>query len=234
MFYVLICFFALLVLELVNVPVTGFAFMGGAIAIGVGFGSQNIINNFISGLIILAEQPVRKGDLVEIDGISANIEHIGARSTRVRTGSNLEIVVPNSTFLENNVTNWTLSNTRIRVSVSVGVAYGSDTRVVMDCLRKAATEHPAVLSDAELIILFKEFGDNALQFECHLWLHMRTMMEGEKVCSDIRCRIDELMRDANITIAFPQRDVHLDTTAPLEIKLHASEPAARFLKQAAA
>ena len=114
-------------LELIHLPLTVFAFMGGAVAIGVGFGSQNVLNNFMSGLILLAERPIRVGDLVDIDGLYGTIEHVGARSTRVKTGSNLEIIVPNSKFLENNVTNWTLSDARIRVSVQVGVAYGTPT-----------------------------------------------------------------------------------------------------------
>lgn len=218
-YYGLIGCFSLVVLELVNVPITGFAFMGGAIAIGVGFGSQNILNNFISGLILLAERPIRIGDLVEIDGLCANIEHIGARSTRVRTGSNLEIVVPNSRLLENNLTNWTLSNNQIRVSVSVGVAYGSPVREVLRLLREVADDHAQILDYPEPIILFKEFGDNALLFECHFWVKMRTQMEAERIQSELRCQIDERLAEAKITIAFPQRDVHLDTSRPLEIAL---------------
>ncbi|MGB1708837.1 MAG: mechanosensitive ion channel domain-containing protein, partial [Rubripirellula sp.] len=122
MLYAMIVALFFVSLDVVNVPLTFFAFFGGAAAIGLGFGSQNLLNNFISGLILLVERPIRVGDLVNVDGIDANVEHIGARSTRVRTGSNLEILVPNSKFLENNVTNWTLSDTRIRTSVSVGVA----------------------------------------------------------------------------------------------------------------
>ena len=148
---------------------------------------------------------------------------LARRSTRVRTGSNLEIVVPNSKLLENNVANWTLSNTRIRVSVTVGVAYGSAPEEVIDHLRAAAAEHPGVLATPEPIILFKDFGDNSLMFECHFWIHMRTMMEGEKIRSDVRCCIDRLLSEANITIAFPQRDVHIDTSKPLEINLRQVE-----------
>ena len=135
-FYLLVTICGFLTLDMLSIPLTVFTFLGGAAAIAVGFGSQNILNNFISGLIILGEQPIRIGDLVEIDGLHANIEHIGPRSTRVRTGSNLEIIVPNSRFLENNVTNWTLSNNEIRVCVSVGVSYGSPVDQV---LKVAAT-----------------------------------------------------------------------------------------------
>ena len=216
-FYLMLTVFGFLSLELANVPLTVFTFLGGAVAIGVGFGSQNLMNNFISGLILLAERPVRVGDLVDIDGVNGTVENIGARSTRVRSGSNLEILVPNSTFLENRVTNWTLSNTQIRISVAVGVAYGSPTRQVTQLLRQTVTENADVLPDPEPLILFKEFGDNSLNFEVHFWVHMRTLMDGERIASEVRHTIDDLFREANITIAYPQRDVHLDTVKPIEV-----------------
>jgi small-conductance mechanosensitive channel len=201
------------------VPLTVFAFLGGALAIGVGFGSQNILNNFISGLIILAERPIRVGDLVEIDGLYGNIQHVGARSTRVKTGSNLEIIVPNSRFLENNVSNWTLSNDEIRAVVGVGVAYGSPTREVSRLLRKAVTDNPEIRDEPAPIVLFNEFGDNALHFEVHFWIKMRTIMQRQRMESEVRHTIDDLLDDAGITIAFPQRDVHIDSVKPLEINV---------------
>ncbi|MCH5374098.1 MAG: mechanosensitive ion channel, partial [Planctomycetes bacterium] len=189
-FYVLLTVFGFLSLELSNVPLTIFTFLGGAVAIGVGFGSQNLVNNFMSGLILLAERPVRIGDLVDIDGVNGTIEYIGARSTRVKTGENLEILVPNSVLLENKVTNWTLSDTQIRIMVSVGVAYGSPTRTVSQLLRKAVADNADVLNSPEPTILFKEFGDNALNFEVHFWVKMRTVMQGEQIASDVRHTID--------------------------------------------
>ncbi|HAY78965.1 MAG TPA: hypothetical protein DCY79_04090 [Planctomycetaceae bacterium] len=218
-FYVMLCCGGFLALEMVNLPLTVFAFMGGAIAIGVGFGSQNVLNNFISGLILLAERPIRVGDLVDIDGVNGNIERIGARSTRLRTGSNLEMIVPNSTFLENNVTNWTLSNSLIRTSVAVGVAYGSPTRLVNELLERAVSENQRVLDDPAPIVLFKEFADNSLNFEVHFWVQMQTIMEGEQIASEVRHTIDQVLAQHEITIAFPQRDVHVDTTSPIEVNL---------------
>ena len=193
--------------------------MGGAIAIGVGFGSQNILNNFISGLILLAERPVRVGDLVEIQGLQGTIEHIGPRSTRVKTGSNLEMIVPNSQFLESNVTNWTLSDTRIRTVVSVGVGYDSPPQEVVRLLRESALENPHVLKKPDPIILFKDFGDNALVFEAHFWIHMRSLMDGEKVASEFRLTVEERFGNAGIVVAYPQRDIHLDTASPIEVNL---------------
>jgi small-conductance mechanosensitive channel len=220
-FYTLLVTFSLFSLQLISIPLTVFAFLGGAVAIGVGFGSQNILNNFISGLILLAERPIRVGDLVEIDGLHGNVENIGARSTRVRTGANLEIIVPNSTFLENNVTNLTLSDTRIRTMVSVGVAYGSPTRDVDRLLREAVASRPDIHLEPEPIVLFKEFGDNSLLFEIHFWINARTIMQAQKIESEVRHTIDDLCRQAEITIAFPQRDVHLDTVRPIEVNLRA-------------
>jgi small-conductance mechanosensitive channel len=218
-FYLMLTCSAFVVLELVNLPLTVFAFMGGAIAIGVGFGSQNILNNFISGLILMAERPIRVGDLVDIEGLNGTVEQIGARSTRVRTGTNLEIIVPNSKFLENNVTNWTLSSTEIRTMVSVGAAYGSPTRKVSSLLRKAVEENERVLANPAPIILFKGFGDDALLFEAHFWVRMRTMMQAEEIASEVRHTIDDLFEEAGITIAFPQRDVHIDASAPIEVNV---------------
>jgi small-conductance mechanosensitive channel len=216
-FYVLVASFAFLALDMVNIPLTVFTFLGGAAAIGIGFGSQSILNNFISGLILLAEQPIRVGDLVDIGGLCGNVEKIGARSTRIRTGSNLEIVVPNSKFLEGEVTNWTLSDTRMRSVVKVGVAYGSPPSAVDRLLRQAVEECPEILHDTEPIVLFSDFGDNALLFEVHFWLQVRSTMEARKAESSLRHRIDRLMGDANIPIAFPQRDIHVDAIKPLEV-----------------
>jgi potassium efflux system protein len=219
LFYSLIIALALVTLDIINVPLTVFAFLGGAVAIGFGFGSQNLVNNFISGLILLAERPIRVGDLVNVDGIDANVTNIGARSTKVRTGSNLEILVPNSKFLENNVTNWTLSDTRVRTSVCVGVAYGSPVREVIHVLKKVIDQHELVIRSPEPIVLFKEFADSALTFEVHFWIHMKRMMDGEQVRSEIRVAMDDAFRDAGIVIAFPQRDVHVDMQTPIEVRL---------------
>jgi small-conductance mechanosensitive channel len=228
LFYLLVTAFAFASLEIVNVPLTVFAFLGGAVAIGVGFGSQNLINNFISGLILLVERPIRIGDLVNVDGIDANVEHIGARSTRVRTGTNLEILVPNSKFLENNVANWTFTDSRTRTSVSIGVAYGSPVREVMEILERVIRRHEAALSTPEPIVLFQDFADSALVFEVHFWINMRRMMDGAKIRSEVRVAIDDAFRQAGIVIAFPQRDVHIDMSAPIEVRL--AEPAPATLK----
>ncbi|MGB6376192.1 MAG: mechanosensitive ion channel domain-containing protein [Syntrophobacteria bacterium] len=217
--YVAILLIVLLALRWVNIPLTLFAFLGGAVAIGVGFGAQNLINNFISGFIMMAEQPIKIGDLVEVDNHFAVVEEIGARCTRIRTGANIHILVPNSSFLEKSIVNWTLSDRKIRTRVIVGVVYGSPVSEVERLLIQAAMEHKKVLRTPEPFVLFNDFGDNALIFEIHFWISISRLMERLMIESAIRFRIDDLFRAAGIVIAFPQRDVHLDTQRPLELRI---------------
>ena len=137
-FYMLLAMFTMVSLNVLHVPITAFSFLGGALAIGAGFGSQNIVNNFISGLILLVERPIRVGDVIELDGMTGTVSQIGARSTKIATGVNHEIIVPNSKLLETSVVNWTLSDDVVGCNVDVGVAYGSPTREVERLLLQAA------------------------------------------------------------------------------------------------
>ncbi|NIP84709.1 MAG: mechanosensitive ion channel [Planctomycetales bacterium] len=219
LFYTLVVLFAVFALKIVNVPLTAFTLLGGAVALGIGFGSQNVVNNFISGLILLAERPIRVGDLIQVDGLFATVETIGARSTRVKTGSNLEIIVPNSKFLENNVTNWTLSDKMVRCEVSVGVAYGSPTESVEELLIKAAKLQEMVLVDPAPFVWFRDFGDSALQFQLNFWIYMTSLTRRMTIESQVRFKIDELFRASGVVISFPQRDIHLDAVRPLEVRV---------------
>jgi small-conductance mechanosensitive channel len=218
-FYVMLIILTLFVLRLLNVPITIFTVLGGALAIGVGFGSQNIVNNFISGLIIMIERPVRVGDLIELDGLYGTVEHIGARSTRVKSLDNTHIVVPNSSFLEKNVLNWTLSDDVVRAKVSVGVAYGSPTEKVEELLLESLKDKEGILRYPEPAVIFAEFGDNALTFNVYFWTHVSNMLKLRMLESRVRFTIDRLFRESQITIAFPQRDVHLDTVRPLQVEV---------------
>lgn len=218
-FYALATCAALMALRLVNVPLTLFTFFGGAIAIGVGFGSQRPINNFLSGLILLTERPVRVGDMIQLGEVTGIIEAIGTRSTRVRTETNLEVVVPNSALLENNVSNWTLSDPTIRTEVKVGVVYGSPTDQVTEIMQAVAEQHIRVLDAPEAFVWFTGFGDNSLDFELHFYLVFRNLTEQKRIQSELRLEIERRFRDAGIVVAFPQRDVHLDTVKPLEIRV---------------
>jgi len=217
--YVIVFLIVLFALRVVNIPLTLFTFLGGAVAIGVGFGAQNLINNFISGFIVMAEQPIKIGDLIEIEGTFAMVEEIGARCTRIRTGANVHILVPNSSFLEKNIINWTLSDKEVRTQVTVGVNYGSPVREVERIMLQVAEEHQRIRKAPKPFVLFNDFGDNALIFDLYFWVSMSRIMDRRIIESDIRFRIDELYREAGIVIAFPQRDVHLDTQKPLEFRI---------------
>ncbi len=217
-FYVLLGTFTMLSLNVLNVPMTVFSFLGGALAIGAGFGSQNIVNNFISGLILLAERPIRVGDVIQLDGLIGMVTQIGARSTKIATGANHEIIVPNSKLLETSVVNWTLSDDTICCTVTVGAAYGSPTREVERLLKQAAAGHEKILRDPAPEVIFADFGADALLFELRFWLHLRQTRKIE-IESDLRFAIDELFADRGLVIAYPQRDVHLNVMRPVEVRL---------------
>jgi potassium efflux system protein len=223
LYYVLLVLLVLFVLSLVRIPLTFFTVLGGALAIGVGFGSQNIVNNFLSGLILMMERPIKIGDIVEVENIQGTVEWLGARSTIIKTFGNLRLVIPNSTLLQNKVINWSLTDDIVRREVVVGVIYGSPVRTVESMLKQAASEHPLVEGYPQPLVLFEDFGDNSLIFTLIIWINMartgRAQLSIRQVESDIRFRIDELFRENQLVIAFPQRDVHLDTLKPLEIRV---------------
>ncbi len=220
-----IAFFTLLVgviltaLSLLGVPLTAFAFATGAIAIGVGFGAQNIINNFISGWILMAERPIRIDDFIEIDGATGTVELIGTRSTRIRRSDGVHLLVPNSRLLEQTVVNWTLIDDEIRSTVRVGVAYGSPVQRVRELIEEAVAAQPEVKTDPSASVVFEDFGDNALIFDVYFWCDVGGEKLLREIRSEVRFRIDKLFADAGITIAFPQRDVHLDSLSPIEVRM---------------
>jgi small-conductance mechanosensitive channel len=200
----------LLILSLLQIPLTAFAFFSGAVAIGVGFGAQNIINNFISGWILMWERPIRIGDFLELGEVKGTVETINTRSTRIRRVDGVHLLVPNSQLLENTVVNWTLIDKLARAQVRVGVAYGSPVRKVEQLILKSAMEHPDIIHDPEPVVFFEDFGDSALIFDLFFWINAFGEKDLRRIKSDIRFRIDELFNEAGIVIAFPQQDVHLD------------------------
>lgn len=210
----------------VNIPLTVFAFMGGALAIGVGFGAQNILNNFISGLILLVERPIKLGDIVDVEGVRGRVTHIGGRCCQVRRFDGIDMLIPNSSFLEKNVTNWTLSDQHLRCTLTVGAAYGSPVRVAMGLVKRAATEHPLVMREPAPEVYLEEFADSALTLRLDFWLDLLVESNWRRVTSDIRQNIDALFNENGIVIAFPQRDVRLDSARPLKIELVPVSPAA--------
>lgn len=207
---------AITALELLNVPLTAFAFISGAIAIGVGFGAQNIINNFISGWILMWERPIRIGDFLEIGDTRGTVERINTRSTRIRRVDGVHLLIPNSYLLENIVVNWTLVDRLARSTIRVGVAYGSPVERVRDLIEEATKAEEAVLAEPAPLVIFEDFGDNALIFDVYYWIEAGADRDLRKIRSNIRFRINAFFRDNNIVIAFPQRDIHVDGKLQLE------------------
>ncbi|WP_213608713.1 mechanosensitive ion channel domain-containing protein [Pseudoalteromonas sp.] len=197
-------------LEVLNIPLTAFAFVSGAIAIGVGFGAQNIINNFISGWILMWERPIRIGDFLEVGTAKGVVETINTRSTRVRRNDGVHMLIPNSQLLENTVTNWTLIDNNARSSVSVGVAYGSDVLLVKKLIQQVLDEHKAILTSPQSTVLFDDFADSSLVFSAIFWVCAESEARLRQVRSDIRFNIYAVFEQHNVVIAFPQRDIHID------------------------
>ncbi len=197
-------------LDLLNVPLTAFAFISGAVAIGVGFGAQNIINNFISGWILMWERPIKIGDFLELGETRGTVEAINTRSTRIRRVDGVHLLIPNSYLLENTVVNWTLIDRKMRTSVRIGVSYGSPVEQVAKLIKQAVDDQAIALNDPAPVVFFEDFGDSALIFETFFWINATADRDLRQIRSNIRFRIDTLFRENNIVIAFPQRDVHVD------------------------
>ena len=217
LFYILVVVVILMTtLDLLGIPLTAFAFISGAIAIGVGFGAQNIINNFISGWILMGERPIRVGDFLELGDMLGTVEAIKTRYTRVRRLDGVRMMIPNSQFLENTVVNWTIVDRKLRTIVRVGVRYGSDVQKVKHLLDEILANNPDVLADPAPNVIFEDFGDSALIFDTFFWIESTTERTLRGVRSALRFEIDRVFKENDIVIAFPQRDVHIDGSIKLE------------------
>ncbi|GAB4166968.1 MAG: hypothetical protein Fur0032_04670 [Terrimicrobiaceae bacterium] len=205
-------------LNYVNIPLTAFAFLGGALAIGVGFGAQNLTNNFISGLILLAEQRIKVGDLIQVDGHSGRVKQLGTRCAYLECFDGVEVLIPNSSLLEKNVVNWTLSHSRRRFDFVVGVDYGASPDEVLRILRSIMAAETGILKDPAAAAFFENFGESTLDFRLYYWIDIRAS-DARQVGSNLRMAIDREFQKAGISIAYPQRDIHLSTNGPLRIQL---------------
>lgn len=196
----------LLALGVLGVNATSMAVVFGALSIGIGFGLQNIFNNFISGLILLFERPIQVGDYVEINGMWAEVRKINVRSTIVQTFDNATVIIPNSDFISQQVTNWSFKDPRMRRHVDVGVAYGSDIHLVRSTLLEIADGIPQILKYPRPDVLFMDHGDSALIFRLRFWVHVDNYYNSS---TEVRFELDSRFRELGIEIAFPQRDLHI-------------------------
>lgn len=178
----------------------------GALGVGIGFGLQNIVNNFLSGLILIFEQPIKVGDILESGGTWGTVKRIGVRATVLRTFDGAEIIVPNGDLLSKEIKNWTLSDAVSRVEVLVGVAYGSNPSEVLEILRRVATANPLVLREPAPLPLMVGFGDSSLDFKLLCWVKIDDRFQG---VSQLHVAVEQALADADITIPFPQRDLHV-------------------------
>ena len=207
------CGFSLAVI--VGLSFAGFSFsslavIAGALSVGIGFGMQNIVNNFVSGLIILFERPVKRGDWIKIGTTEGYVQKISVRSTLIQTFDRSDVIVPNSELISNQVTNMMLNDNFGRLIVPIGVAYGSDTELVRTILLKIATDNEEVINDGSApkpLVLFIAFGDNSLNFE--LRCHLANIDKRLLVKSAINYQIDRAFREHNISMPFPQRDLYI-------------------------
>ncbi|MFP4846580.1 mechanosensitive ion channel family protein [Winogradskyella sp. PE311] len=197
----------LITLNSVGVDVTAIFAASAALLIGVGLALQTLFQDIISGIFILIDQSVHVGDIIEIDGKVGRVEEIKLRTTRAVTIDNKVLIIPNHLYLENSLFNWTQNGTLTRENVSVGVAYGSDVELVRKLLLQAASAHPSVVSIPEPTVVFADFGESSLNFKLVFTLNDSFKATFPK--SDIRFEIDKLFRENNITIPFPQRDIHI-------------------------
>jgi small-conductance mechanosensitive channel len=208
--FVTLGFYVALVVN--GIDLSSLALIAGALGVGIGFGLQNIVSNFVSGLILLAERPIVLGDRIEVAGVAGQVTKISLRSTTVVTNDNISIIVPNSDLITHPITNWSYGDPKVQIRIPIGVAYGTDVERLRAVLLEVAAEHPSVLKSPEPTVLFEGFGDSALNFELGVWTQDMAQ-KPRRFRSAINFAIERKLRENNIEIPFPQRVVHLRTAA---------------------
>lgn len=201
-------------INLLGINLSSLTFIIGALGVGIGFGLQNIVNNFISGIILLFDSSIQVGDMVQIGNDWGTVSRINIRTTIVQTFDNASLIIPNSEMLSNKVTNWSFKDPKIRLQVKVGVAYGSDVQLVRNVLNKILNDLPDILKDPAPRVDFSDFGDSALIFTIRFWIPSTSVWLSAP--TEFRFKIDEEFKKNNIEIAFPQRDIHIRSVSGLE------------------
>lgn len=217
--YVILGLGAYTALASLEVPLGALLAFFTLLGVGIGFGLQNVVSNFISGLILLFERPVKIGDRITVADVWGDVEQINLRTTVVNTVDNVSIIIPNSKLLENNLVNWSYGDRRIRMRIPVGVAYGSDVDLVTRLLEAAAREYENALSEPSPEVWFVEFGNSSLNFELICWLPDSILKP--RALNVLNRKIDRLFRENGVEIPFPQRDLHLrSASAPIRVGVH--------------
>ncbi len=193
---------------LVEIPLSAFAFLGGALAIGVGFGTQTLLKNLISGLMLQIEKPIRIGDLVEVDGLTGTVTSIGVRYSTIYGPQGTDTLIPNSLLVENKLTNWTYSTPDVRKDIRISVDYGSDPVLVRDILLDIADKHELIQATPGPLVTLEDFGDNGLVFNLQFWIRLQPGVSSSQVMSDVRFEMLHRLKESGINMPFPQRVVH--------------------------
>jgi len=205
--YLIVGFGIILAIIGAGIDLSSFSLLAGALGVGIGFGLQDIVKNFISGLILIFERPIQIGDAVQVEELSGRVKHIGIRSSTIKTWEGAEVIVPNGNLISNKLINWTLSDQLRRIDIKVGVAYGTDVSFVMETLLECAKQNDQLLSTPAPYVLFNDFGDSSLDFELRCWTS--NYNDWVEIRSNIRVAIDKAFKDKKIEIPFPQRDLHI-------------------------
>ncbi|MGC2246070.1 MAG: mechanosensitive ion channel domain-containing protein [Terriglobales bacterium] len=195
-------------LESAGLNLSSLVVVGGALGIGVGFGLQAVVGNFVAGLILLVEQPVKLGDRIEVGDTFGDVVALRGRSTWIRTNDNVVIIVPNSEFINQRVTNWTANDRLVRIALPVGVSYESDPTIVRDVILGVARSHRDVLSDPSPEVVFLDFGESSLDFELRIWT-IQQLQTPTRLKSDLYFAIFNAFREKSIELPYPQRDLHI-------------------------
>ncbi|MDR0184189.1 mechanosensitive ion channel family protein [Lysobacter arvi] len=206
-YYAVLMLGGLVALTAAGFKMTQLAFIFGALGVGIGFGLQNVVNNFVSGLILMFERPIQPGDVVEITGTSGRVREIGMRATTIKTFDGADVVVPNGTLLSEKLTNWTLLDRNRRLDIDIGVAYGTDAARVTALLQHTALQTPGIVTNPEPVVLFLGFGASALNFGVRAWTY--DYDNSATIRSDLVTRIYDALNQAGIELPFPQQDIHL-------------------------
>ncbi len=214
--YVLLFIGTLVLLQLWGFDLSSLTVFASVLGVGVGLGLQGFAKNFISGMVLIFEQPIKVGDFVQVGDYEGTVERINVRSTEIRTLNRISVIVPNSEFLESSVVNWDHGTSISRLQVPIGVAYGSNPGKVREALMDAATDYSGVLNEPPPRVFFTEFGDSSLNFVLHVWIEEAAKQFSIK--SDLNFRIETILRHRKIEIPFPQRDLHVRSgQLPLEL-----------------
>lgn len=205
--YVIVGLGAVMALDNIGFSLKSLAALGAVLAVGIGFGLQNIAQNFASGIILLIERPVQKGDFIDVGTTSGTVEDIAMRATRILTRDGIQIIVPNSELVSSRVVNRSAPTPRARARISIGIAYGTDTDALQKLLVSVAEKDPRVLAEPAPKVYFREFGEYALMFELAVWI--ASAEKDTTVTSDLRFAIDKALRTANVQMAYPTRDLNI-------------------------